>query len=261
MRSRIDIFCCFLILAAPTPAMGGESFTGREIIARAVAMSALGLKTAIARIKMVLQDAAGQKRERLFILRSKVVGDRRKMIMKFLSPPDVAGTGLLLVERSKTEHDQFLFLPETGKVRRIAGKQNHASFLSSDFLYWDLKHHDVDEASHKRLADETVSGIACRVVRSTPHADADAPYSAIVTWVAVSNDVPVKMEFYDFQGKKIKRLLNSRIEKKQGHWVVMESKMTDLRRDDATLLLVETVEFKRDILDDEFTKIALQRVE
>jgi hypothetical protein len=254
-------FLCVLLFSGPAPAAGGDSLTGKQIMEKAGDLSGLGLKTAVAKVKMVLQDSAGQKRERLFVMRSKVSGGLRKMILKFLSPADVAGTGLLLLEKSKGVDDQYLYLPETGKVRKIAGKQSHASFLSSDFLYWDLRHHDVGEADHERLADEAVSGMACRVVRTTPHADAGAPYGRIVTWVAASNDVPVKMEIFDTKGKKIKKLFNSKIEKKEGRWVVMESRMTDLGSGHSTLLLVQEVDFKDDIPDDDFTKVALQRVE
>ena len=261
MTHRLSILVAAALLACPRPAAGEDALTGKQVMEKAGDLSGLGLQTSVAKVKMLLTDSTGQKRERLFVIRSKVSAGLRKMILKVLSPADVAGTGLLLLEKSKGNDDQYLYLPETGKVRKIAGKQSHGTFLSSDFLYWDLRHHDVGDADHERLPDDTVSGMKCRVVKSVPHQDADAPYGHIVTWVAASNDVPVKMELFNPKGKKIKKLFNSRIEKKEGRWVVMESKMTDLAGGHSTQLLVQALEFKDDISDDEFTKVALQRVE
>ena len=238
-----------------------ENLTGKEIIERINKVSGLGVKNGIAKVKMILQDKKGGKRERMFIVRSKETGGLRKTILKFLSPADVMGTGLLLLEKSKGNDDQYLYLPETGKARKVAGKQRSSAFLSSDFLYWDLRSHNVDDADHERLPDETLSGMKCMVVKTIPHEDADAPYGKIITWVAASNDVPVKMEFYDDKDKRVKKLFNSRIEKKEGAWVIMESKMTTIKSGHQTKVIVQTIEFKDDIPDDEFTKNALKRVE
>lgn len=245
---------------APQKGAKDADLTGRQIMEKVRDVSGLGMKNGIATVMMVLADKKGQKRERTFTVKSKDSGGLRKMILKFTKPADVMGTGLLLIEKKEGEEDQYLYLPETGKARKIAGKQSHAAFLSSDFLYWDLRHHDVAEADHARKPDETVSKMKCWVVETKPHADAGAPYGRIVTWVARDNDVPIKMELYDGKGKKIKKLFNSKIEKKDGRWVVMQSKMTDLRSGHTTELIVKSVEHKEDIPDDEFTKVALTRL-
>jgi outer membrane lipoprotein-sorting protein len=263
--ARASLFVLLLVAAsagADAKQTGAKDadLTGSQIMERVRDVSGLGIKNGIATVRMVLADKKGQKRERTFTVKTKDSGGLRKMILKFTEPADVMGTGLLLLEKEGGKEDQYLYLPETGKARKIAGKQSHAAFLSSDFLYWDLRHHDVAEADHARKPDETVSKMTCRVVETTPHADADAPYGKIVTWVAASNDVPIKMEFYDGKGKKIKKLFNSKIEKKDGRWVVMQSKMTDLKSGHTTELVVKSVEHKEDIPDDEFTKVALTRL-
>ncbi|MFH1436785.1 MAG: outer membrane lipoprotein-sorting protein [Pseudomonadota bacterium] len=238
-----------------------DNLTGKQIIERINEVSGLGVKNGIAKVKMILQEKNGGKRERVFIVRSKETGGLRKTVLKFLSPADVMGTGLLLLEKSKGNDDQYLYLPETGKARKVAGKQRSSAFLSSDFLYWDLRSHAIDDADHERLPDETVSGMNCMAVKTMPREDAEAPYGKIITWVAVSNDVPVKMEFYDGKDNLVKKLFNSRIEKKEGTWVIMESGMTTVKSGHQTKLIVQTIEFKDDISDDEFTKNALKRVE
>jgi len=263
IRKIIAIYCFFLLFFLQVLVSGGASdnLTGKQIMERAGDLSGLGLKTAVAKVKMVLVDSTGGRRERIFILRSKVDGGLRKMIMKFLSPADVAGTGLLVIEREKGAQDQFLYLPETGKVRKISGSGLHSSFIGSDFLYWDLRHHAADEAEHERLSDEVISGVSCRVVKSVFLKESNAPYGSIVSWVSISNDMVVKIEFYDLSGRKVKKLVNSKIEKKEGRWVVMESKMTDLKNNHSTNLQVLEVNFLKDIPDGEFTKTALQSVE
>jgi outer membrane lipoprotein-sorting protein len=259
MRASLALAALLGLGAGPGGA-SSSGLDGRQIMEKAGEVTGLGIKTGVATVKMILKDKGGETRERVFSVKSKETGGLRKLILKFTSPPDVMGAGLLLIEKSKGQDDQYLFLPETGKARKIAGKQSHAAFLSSDFLYWDLRHHDVGDAEHARLADETVSGVACRVVETVPHADAGAPYGRIVTWVSSSNDVPVKMEFYSSKGKKIKKLFNAKIEKKDGRWIIMQSKMTDLGSGHSTQLVVQSVEAKEDIPDDEFTKAALIRL-
>lgn len=260
-RAASALLPALLLAAAAGGAKEEAALTGRQIMEKAADASGLGIRNGTAKVRMVLVEKGGAARERAFTFKSKESGGERKVIMKFSSPADVAGTGLLVVEKQGGAQEQYLYLPETGKVRKISGKQSHASFLSSDFLYWDLRRHDPADAEHERLPDETVSGVACRVVASVPHADAGAPYGKVVSWVAAASDVPVKLELSNAKGKLVKRLVNTKIEKKEGRWVVMSSQMKDLASGHVTKIEVDSVEFTQGLPDDDFTKAALTRVD
>ena len=57
------------------------------------------------------------------------------------------------------------------------------------------------------------------------------------------------MEFYEKKGRRMKQLLNRRVEKIDGIWTVMNSEMQDLRKKNCTLLCISEIQFNRGIPD------------
>ena len=58
--------------------------------------------------------------------------------MRFLSPPDVKGTGLLIFDYEENDDDMWLFMPSLRKTRRIVSSEKAKSFMGSEFSYADI---------------------------------------------------------------------------------------------------------------------------
>ncbi len=107
-----------LLVALASSAAGAS---GEEILARLDETMQSNSREVVQ--KMTLVSAKGQERTRQVQMWSKT--DR--MLVRFLAPADVAGTGLLSVG-----DDMWLYLPALGRVRRIAGHAKKGSCMGTD---------------------------------------------------------------------------------------------------------------------------------
>ena len=81
-----------------------------------------GFGSSIAVLEMVLKNAAGQTTTRTLEIKTQEkpnddVGD--KSVTLFFTPPDVEGTALLSHAKILESDDQWLYLPELARVKRI----------------------------------------------------------------------------------------------------------------------------------------------
>src|SRR5688572_19918725 len=121
-----------------TPHARGE--TAREILDQVKAVNdAREPKDVAQKLKMTLVDSRGGVRVRDLEVRGKNYGKQtNKSITFLLSPPDVKGVGFLAWTYPDKDDDQWLYLPELKRVRRITANTRRQSFQGSDFSYQDL---------------------------------------------------------------------------------------------------------------------------
>ncbi|RLA74079.1 MAG: outer membrane lipoprotein-sorting protein, partial [Epsilonproteobacteria bacterium] len=93
-----------------------------------------------ANMKMILIDKNGKKRVRDLKKFTKEKGKDTLKLMFFLTPADVKNTAFLThdFEDSDKDDDQWLYLPELQKVKRIVSSDKSSSFMGSDFTYSDM---------------------------------------------------------------------------------------------------------------------------
>ncbi|GAG29464.1 unnamed protein product, partial [marine sediment metagenome] len=70
---------------------------------------------------MTIIDSKGRERVRQIAMVTKLFdnGDTEKRLLRFLSPADVKGTGLLVFDYKEKDDDMWLFMPALRKTRRI----------------------------------------------------------------------------------------------------------------------------------------------
>ena len=88
--------------------------------------------------------------------------------MRFLSPEDVKGTGLLTFDYKKKDDDIWLFMPALRKTRRIISTEKAKNFMGSEFSYSDMSPPVLDDFNYKRLADEKCGEEDCWKVEMIP---------------------------------------------------------------------------------------------
>lgn len=230
--------------------------TGRDIIQKVIDREAP--KTTEVRVRMLLIDKNGKEREREFLSYSKDYPEGRKSVIKFEKPADVKGMGFLQIPHKKGEDEQFLFLPELKRVRRLTGSARRGSFFGSDLSYEDLEERDVDEDNHTLLREEKYENQDVYVVESTPKDSSSTQYSKVIQWIRKDNYIPVKVEFYK-DDELIKELKVEKIDKIDGYWTALKTKIRTIKS--AHLTSVELMEIKNNkpISDDVFTERFLAR--
>src|SRR5687767_6096732 len=155
---------------------------------------------------MVLINDRGQRRERANtgIVKLQPNGIDSKLVVKFSTPPDIKGTGVLQIEHSDGDDDLWIYLPALRKSRRLVANNKKDSFAGSDFSYGDITLPKVDQYRHTLLRAEKVDDHNCFVVESVPITDAvrtNGGYSKKITWVRTDNFVESKVEYYDLAGR------------------------------------------------------------
>ncbi|MCF7915967.1 MAG: outer membrane lipoprotein-sorting protein [Spirochaetaceae bacterium] len=174
-------------------------------------------------------------------------------VIAFHKPASVQNTRFLTVENENGSDDQWIYLPGLGRVRRIAASEGDSSFMGTDFTYDDMQTREVDEDSHTILREEQAGGRDCYVVESVPKDPSDSQYSKRIQWIAKDIWVPMKVDFYDQDGKLLKTLTVERLEKVQGIWTTINTTIENHQTGHATELNVQKLVYNEELPDNLFT--------
>jgi Outer membrane lipoprotein-sorting protein len=240
-------------------ALAQGNLTADQIADRAVRTDTFNWEAARTRVRMILIEADGAKKERSMDVLGRRKDGRYQSMVRFLSPADIAGTAFLMLESGKDESEQYIYLPGLKRTRRIVGREREGSFMGSDFTYADLQGIDNKQAKHVKLADENVGNEACYVVESTINPSAKVAYGKIVTWVRKSDFIALRTRFHDKSGKLVKTLYSRRVKAIEGKPVVVEARMQNENKH-VTEMFVDSIEKQTDLADSNFTPSALEHL-
>jgi hypothetical protein len=182
-----------------------------------------------------------------------------KRYIRFTEPASIAGTAFLAWENDDRSDDQFLYLPELERARRIVSTQKDLSFVNSDFTYEDLEKRKVDKDTHSILHSESYDQYECWVLESIPKVDSASQYGKLVSWIAKDILLPIKVEYYNKQNRLTKRLVVKRLEKIDTIWTALETDMHDLTKDHHTRMKILEIRYNQGIAERVFTEAYLQK--
>lgn len=173
------------------------------------------------RLQMSLIDRRGRERERemvMYVLKG--ADGLNKTLIKFTSPTDIRNVGLLTWQQGEDkEDDQWLHLPSSNQVKRIAGSGKKNSFMGTDIAFEDLRPENLDAHDYNLLRKESIDGHDHWVVEAIPSTEKekkDSGYSKRVFWIRKDIYFTVKTEFYNRRGRLAKLALNEELINLQG---------------------------------------------
>jgi outer membrane lipoprotein-sorting protein len=181
-----------------------------------------------------------------------------KAVIRFLSPAEVKGVALLVVNHPDRASDQWMWTPAIGRDRRIALQDRSTRFFGTDFSFEDLEERDVNQYDFKLLGEEAVDGAACWKIEARPRESKSSQYTLSRMWIRKDNYVPAQYENY-IKDQLVRRLRQADIANVQGIWTARTLEMTDLRRNSKTVLRIEKLQYNVPMKDDDFTVQALRR--
>ncbi|MCP4693278.1 MAG: outer membrane lipoprotein-sorting protein [Desulfobacterales bacterium] len=217
--------------------------------------------------EMILIDKKGRERVRNMRSFSKDKGEDTWRLMFFTTPADVKGTGFLTYDyrSGEKDDDQWLYLPELKKVKRIASSDKSSAFMGSDLSYADMTKRVLDEWNYKLLKEKDVRGNKCWLIEATPINKTIVNrygYTKSVLFVRQDIFMVVRSVSWVKKGKKIKYFDMKTIEKIDGihvgtemHIKTTKSKKT-LHR---TVFKFRNVRFNQDIGESMFTTRQLEK--
>jgi outer membrane lipoprotein-sorting protein len=183
-----------------------------------------------------------------------------KALLRFVNPPEVKGVALLIVNHIDRASDQWMWLPELQRDRRVALQDRSTRFFGTDFSYEDLEERDVNQSDFKLLGEETADGQVCWKIESTPKKGKSSQYNRVVMWIRKDIYFPVQYEMYA-KDQLVRKLHYRRVEKVSGVWSALEMEMFDVRRKGRTVLKSDKLQYNIPLKDEMFTLQSLRRGE
>jgi hypothetical protein len=215
---------------------------------------------------MSLINKDGQKRERKIETLSKLQknGIDSHLIVRFLFPADIKGTGFLELEQADADDDLWIYLPALHKVRRLVSNNKKDSFMGSDFSYGEMLPPRVDLYKHTLLRSELVEDQDCWVIESIPASDKvknDSGYSKKISWLRKDSALEAKVTYYDLQGEllKVQWVRQPKlVEPDKNRWLAQSREMTNVQTQHKSVISIDAIDTKQVIADEVFTTRSLE---
>ena len=212
-----------------------------------------------AKVKMTITNKQGQKRIREFIILRKDVkdGGDQKYFVYFQKPADVRKMVYLVHKRAdlKKDDDRWLYLPALDLVKRIAAGDKRTSFVGSDFLYEDVSGRSLEEDTHE-LIETTDTLFVIKNIPKNPDAVEFGYYNVSIDRKTY---VPMKMEFFDKEGKLYRVIESKKVEKIQDFFTVVKSEVRDLKKENKTEMEFSNVKYNIKLSESIFAERYLRR--
>lgn len=179
-------------------------------------------------------------------------------LVRFIEPVDIAGTGLLGIDKADGSNEQWLYLPELDRVRRIAGDRKGGRFVGSDLYFEDLQERKPAQDRHRLIGKESINGVACEVLESVPVDPANSVYRRRVSWVDPATALVHRVDYFEKDdASPAKRWQLIAAKRVQGYWTVTDSQMSNLDSGHETRMTVESAAYDRKLPAKLFTSQAL----
>lgn len=182
---------------------------------------------------------------------------RSKAVLRFVTPAEVKGVALLIVNHPDRASDQWMWTPALQRERRIALQDRSTRFFGTDFSFEDLEERDVNQYNYRLLGEETIDGVACWRIESTPSQKKISQYTKSEVWIRKDTYAFAQVESH-IKTDVVRRLKYSDFVQIQGIWTARRLEMNDLRRKSRTILTLDKLEYNVALKDDDFTLQALR---
>lgn len=218
-------------------------------------------------VTMTLRDKHGRERVREALSCRKFYGSDKRTAFFFLSPSKIRGTGFLTFDYgdSGKPDDQWLYLPNARKTRRVPSEDRGGFFTGTDFTYEDIKKEtkvSVEDFTFGLIGTEVLNGHLCFKVEAKAISDTVAKqlgYTRVVHWFDAEILMAHKSEFLDATGTAIRTIFTDEIKQIDGIWTVLRVTARNERTGHTTEFRFSNVDYKAPVDDAMFTEQALVR--
>jgi hypothetical protein len=203
-------------------------------------------------------DASGKASDKRWTLERLGSHGSSRMVLRFMTPPEVKGVALLVVNHPDRASDQWMWTPAIERDRRIALQDRSTRFFGTDFSFEDLEERDVDQYDYTMQGEEAIDGAACWKIESVPRQRKSSQYTHSIVWIRKDNYAFRRIESY-IKDRAVRRLDYSDIQNVQGIWTARRLDMTDLRRGSRTRLTLDKLQYNVPMNEEDFTLQAIRR--
>ncbi|OUS03287.1 hypothetical protein A9Q81_07855 [Gammaproteobacteria bacterium 42_54_T18] len=237
-----------------------ETKNGVDIIRRAE-LNATGFKDMVNRVSMTLIDSEGSVSEREMLIKIITLDEgESKTLTVFTKPSREKGFALLTHSHRSTADDQWLYLPASKRIKKIASNSVGSSFRGSEFTYEDIASQHRDHYRFDYINTESCGEKRCYVIDRFPEFD-ESSYTKTRLYIDTEYYLVQKGEFFDVKKTLFKTMLATNyIKHKNGVWkpesIVMENHNTH----DKTEIRSLELKFDVGLSEREFSKLSLRKI-
>ena len=156
----------------------------------------------------------------------------RRSFIRILSPSKDAGTRFL-----KLHPNLWKYVPRVARTLRIPQSMMMESWMGSDFTNDDMVKESsaLDDYDHHLLGVDPDPpggvGASAWVLEYLPHEDAPVVWEKIVAWIEREHAIPLRQDFYDAAGKRVRQMDFSEVRAVQGRHIPHRWTMTPLDKE------------------------------
>ena len=239
---------------------------GREIIQKSRDVSKLDGMEAISTLR--IYDAKGRERVRQTSMASKLFenGATEKRIIRFLSPAEVKGTGMLIYDYDERNDDMWIYMPALRKTRRIISNEKSQPFMGSEFSNADMSAPSLEDFNYTLTGSETILGVDCWIVEVVPvNEDVmdEVGYDRQLAWIGKQDFVFRQAEYYDEDGKLFKQMTTSGvklIDPLGKKYIATRMEMINLQNGRKSVMTIDEIQYNPDVKEEYFTLGFLERL-
>jgi len=222
-----------------------------------------GLET---KTTLEIHDGKGSTRIRETTMAMRIFPDgTEKRVIIFLSPADVKGTGMLIVDNDKKEDDMWIYMPALRKSRKIVASEKSKSFMGSEFSNSDLSIGNLDEFTYQLEGSDKVGDENCwkiQVMPATPSIAADYGVAYKIMWISQKDYMPRKTQFFGPDGSVAKELTFSGIkllDPKANKYYITHMEMKNLKNNRFSVMNMDQVSVNPQVKEEYFTLAFLEK--
>jgi predicted RND superfamily exporter protein len=179
------------------------------------------------------------------------------LLVRMQKPADLKGTALLVTLKDDKE-EKWIYLPSSKQTRRLTGDSGQGGILGSELSAEDFDF-NRDQGTNSSIKKEVeISGRKYLMVESDV-TKTSANYSKVVSYVAVSEYLPVKSECYDKQGKLLKVIDFTGYKKLPGNkWRASHIKIRNVQNKRGTEISLSQIKLNQNLKPSLFTSKSLE---
>lgn len=265
MKLSNIFFVVTLFLNFMIPSFGQQSMSAKELMLKSQENGKFnGLET-ISTLKII--DKKGRERIRKTYMASKTFnkGTLEKRYIRFLEPPDVKGTGILIFDFDEKSDEMWIYLPALRKIRRIVSSEKSKSFMGSEFTNGDMMVSNLDDYNYKLQGTKEVNGTLCDVVVRIPVNQKIAEeygYAREVLLLGQKDHMLRKAQYYDLDNELLKELTAGNIREidpANHKYMAMDMRVVNHQNGRSSVLKMEKVKLNNSLKNELFTPEFLER--
>ncbi len=173
-------------------------------------------------------------------------GGNQRFFTYFLKPADIKKTTFLVHKYVDQDDYRRLYLPASDKVVPIAGSRKQDPFMGSDFSYEDVSGRHFTKDNHTLLGEESLTiqekkaqkTYEVYALESIPKEE-EPKIAKIRSWIDKATYTPLKVEFFNHDGKVFKVFEAHNIRDIGGFPTIMRRVMRSPLEGTRTVLLLD----------------------